>query len=107
MGDEVVRHAFPVAVEVDGDRSQEGEPGTVRRLLTALKQRRVERPAELVGGEVVDAGVAHDRRRAHRVEDALHHRPHALAHRSATPWDARVDGAGEVEQVSALGVVEL
>jgi hypothetical protein len=51
----------------------------------------------------------HERRRAgERVEDLLDARPQALAARSArsrrTRWP---HGAGEVEQVRALGLVEL
>ena len=41
------------------------------------------------------------------VEDLLHDRPDALLNRSApAPWGDRAGGAGEVEEVGALGVVE-
>ena len=59
-------------------RVQEGEAGAVGGLLAALEHRRVQRAAERVGGEVVHAAVAHDRRRGHLVDDALHDRPDAL-----------------------------
>jgi hypothetical protein len=42
------------------------------------------------------------------VEDALDRRPHALLHRPATLRRCRrVRRAGEVEEVGALGIVEL
>ena len=86
---------------------EEREACAVGRLLAAFEQRRVEGAAELVGGQVVAAHVAHGRRRGDAVEDPLHHRPDALLDRSAPlPWGDRAGGAGEVEQVGALGVVE-
>jgi hypothetical protein len=56
---------------------------------------------------MVAARVAHRRRRADAVEDSLHRRADALLDRAApTPRRGRAGGAGEVEQVGALGVVE-
>jgi hypothetical protein len=108
VGDEVVGHALPVGGEVDAGRVDEREACAVGRLLPAREQRGVERAPEPVGGEVVDARVAHERRRAHGVEDALDRRPDALRHRTAASRRRRrVRGAGEVEEVVALGVVEL
>ena len=37
------------------------QPQSLTRLLAALEQRGIQRPAEVVGGEVVDTTVAHDR----------------------------------------------
>src|SRR6266540_804975 len=59
-------------------------------------------------GEDVHAPVAHERRRAgDRVEDALHARPHLLRRRATTPTGRRARCAREVEEVCALGLVEL
>jgi hypothetical protein len=61
-----------------------------------------------LGRQIVDAAVAHDRRRAHRVDDALDDGADALSraaplgrHHAHPPG-----GAGEVVQVRAFGVVE-
>ena len=51
-GDEVLRHAFPIDVEVVGGRVEEGEAGAVGRLLAAVEQRGVEGASELVGRQV-------------------------------------------------------
>ena len=105
--DEVARGALPVGVEVVRRRVQEGEAGAVGRLLAALEHRRVERAAERVGRDVVDPAVAHDRRRGHRVDDALHDRPHPLRGGAPAPGRHRTGGAGEVVEMGALRLVEL
>jgi hypothetical protein len=64
VGDEVARDLFPVGVEVLRRRVEEGEAGAVGGLLDAVEDRRVQRAAELVGVEVVQAAVADDRRGA-------------------------------------------
>jgi hypothetical protein len=47
------------------------------------------------------------RRAGHRVENALHTRPHALLLGTATRARRRPGGTGKVEQVLTLGPVEL
>ena len=67
----------------------------------------VEGAAELVGGEDVEAAIAHDGRRAgHGVEDALDLRPNARLGRASSGGAAGV-ATEEVDEVSAFGVVEL
>jgi hypothetical protein len=69
---------------------------------------RIQRAPELVGGKDVQAVVLDDRRCAgHRVEHALHARPHLLRCAAARALGRRVRCACEVEQVGAFGVVEL
>ena len=65
--------------------------------------------SELVGGQDVEALVAHERGGAgDRVEGPLDLGPDALLGLAPTrPRRRRVCGAGEVEEVGALGVVEL
>jgi hypothetical protein len=86
---------------------EERESGAVGRLLRALEQRRVEGVPEPVGGEVVHPRVANERRRAHRVKDPLNRRADALPAWGAPPRDRRVRSPSEVEEVGALGIVEL
>ena len=107
MRDEILGGALPVGVEVLRGRIEEREPGAVRGLLAALEDRRVERPAESVRGEIVDAAVAHDRRSRHPVDDLLDDRPDALLGGAAALGSHGADGAREVVQVSAFSVVEL
>jgi hypothetical protein len=69
---------------------------------------RVEGAPEPVGGEDVHAPVSHEGRRGgHRVEDALHARPHPLLRWAATRPSRRVRCTCEVEEVGSLGLVEL
>ena len=78
-------------------------------LAAADEHLRVQRVAELVAGEDVEPVVAHERGAAgDRVEDLLHRGAHVLldAARAARGEDG-LRGAGQVEQVRALGVVEL
>ena len=65
--------------------------------------------AERVGGDDVEASVAHEGRGGgHRVEESLHPRPHLVFARSAAPGRRGVvGGAGQIEQVGAFGLVEL
>ena len=107
MRDEVLGRLLPVQEELLSGRVEEGEACAVGRLLAAFEQWRVERAAELVGGEVVAAHVADRCRSGDAVEDALYRRPNALPDRWApAPWSDRAGSAGEVEQVGTLGVVE-
>lgn len=85
MRDKVLGGALPIYVELVGGGIQEGEAGAVGRLLAALEQRRVQCAAEPVGGQVVDAAVAHDCRRCDRLEDPQHHRPDTLHGRAPAP----------------------
>ena len=107
VADEVLGGLLPVEEELLSGGVEEREACAVGRLLAAFEQRRVEGAAELVGGEVVAAHVAHGRRRGDAVEDPLHRRTDALLGRAAPALRGdRAGGAGEVEQVGALGVVE-
>jgi hypothetical protein len=106
VGDEILRGALPSNVELLCGRVQEGEAGAVGRLLDAVEQRCIERPAERIGGQIVDAAVAHDRRRTDRSEDPQDRRPDALGRRTPALWRDGAGGSGEVEEVRALGVVE-
>ena len=91
-------------------RVDEREPGQVRRS-GRVDERRCEQGAtERVGGDDVEASVAHDGRCAgHGVEEALHAWPHLLLGSvvGAGVVDGVVRGAGQVEQVGAFGFVEL
>jgi hypothetical protein len=106
MSHELRRHAVPVRVEVGGDGIEEGEQGAVGRLLPAVEHRRVQRTAQRVGAQVVQASVAHGRRRGDLVEDALCHRPDPLLDRSRALRRDRTGCAREVEEVRAFGIVE-
>ena len=82
-------------------------------MLTGRAGRGVElgeqRAPELVGGQEVEALVAHERGGAgDRVEGPLDLGPDQLLGLApARPRRRRVGGAGEVEQVGSLGLVEL
>ena len=107
-GDQVLGGFLPVGEELLCRGVQEGEARGVGRLLTAVEQRRVQRAAERVGRQVVVARVVVRRGGADRVEDALDHRPDPVRARAlASPAGYRSGGEREVEQVGALGVVEL
>src|SRR3954453_10659594 len=107
VGDEVLGGLLPVDEELLGGGVEEGEARAVGRLLAAVEQRRVERAAELVGGQVVAARVADRRRRADGVEDLSYRRSHALLGGAPAALSGRGDGgASEVEEMGALGVVE-
>jgi hypothetical protein len=91
-----------------GPRVEEDEPGMVGRPARSEVHFGVERETEAVGGEDVQAAVLHERRRiGDGVEKALHARSDALLRGSAARAQLRFGCAGEVEQVSALGLVEL
>jgi hypothetical protein len=68
----------------------------------------VQRTAERVRGHVVPAHVADRRLRADGADDALHRGSDLLRAGATTPsagdWGS---GAGEVQQVGEVGVVEL
>ena len=86
---------------------EEVETGDVAAVGGLVQDRPVQGPAEGIAGQDVEAAVADERGGAgHRVEHALHTgRDRRLA---APSWGAHgLGGAGEVEQVLPLGVVEL
>ena len=86
---------------------EEDEPRAVGRHAAAGEHLRVQRAAERVGGEDVEAVVADERRDAgHGVEDVLDARPDALL-RPAPPRRGRVRRPCEVEEMGALDLVEL
>jgi len=100
-------HSVPVGVEIAGGRVQEAEAGHVGRAGRVVEDRRVQRPAERVDGEEVQAPIADEGRgTGHRLQDAQHAGPYgrrrAAARRSGGPGRA-----GQVEQVESLGLVEL
>jgi len=67
----------------------------------------VEGVAELVGGQVVQAGVVHERGCAGEpIQQVVDAGPHALPGRSPGSRRARwPKGAGEIEEMRALGLV--
>jgi hypothetical protein len=101
----VARH--PSGVEVLSSGVQEAEAGAVRRLLVTVEQRGVERATELVGGQIVGVRAAEDRRSVKLVKDAPDDRADARLGRGASTRCGRSGSAGEVEEVRALGVIEL
>ena len=108
-GDDLAGGPFPVEVEGGGARVQEHEPGGVHGPGRGDEHLRVQRVAERVAGEDVEPVVADERgATGDRVEDLLHRGTHLLlgAARAARGKDG-LRGAGQVEQVRALGVVEL
>ena len=105
--DQLRGQPLPVGVEVARRRVQEGEARAVGRLLGAVEHRRVQRAAERVGGQVVAVDGADDRRRLDLVEQALHDRADARLGRPRAPRRDRARGARQIEEVRALGVVEL
>ena len=101
------RQSLPVGVELARRRVQEREPPAVGRLLAAVEHRRVERAAQRVGGQVVAVDGADDRRRLDLLEQPQQHRAHTRLQRPRALRRDRARGARQVEQVRALGVVEL
>jgi hypothetical protein len=101
--------AVPVAVERLGSRIEEHEPGVVHRPRGRGVQLREQRARELVGGQDVETLVSDERGGAgDRVERPLDLRPDALLGAAPTgPRRRRLRGAGKVEEVGALRVVEL
>ena len=83
------------------------EPGDVDGTRRKLEDRRVDGLAEAVGGEDVEACVAHVGGRADRVEDLLHTWPDPLLCSGDVVVRGGAGGADEVEQVGAFGFVEL
>ena len=92
-----------------GSRIEEHEAGGVDRPRGRVVQLGIQRESELVGGQDVEAVVAHERGGAgDRVERPLDLGPDALLGLApARPRRRWVCGAGEVEEVGAFGVVEL
>ena len=108
-GDGFGGDAVPLAVALLGARIEEYEPGGVDRPCGRVVQLGVQRETEVVGGEDVEALVAHEGGGAgDRVEGPLDLWSDALFGLALTrPRRGWVRGAGEVEEVGALGVVEL
>jgi hypothetical protein len=89
-------------------RLEEDEPGVAERPGRVGVDRRVQRESELVGGQDVQASVEHERGRAgHRVRDALHRGPHSLRGRPVAWRTGPGSGTDQLEQMRALGVIEL
>ena len=107
--DALAGHALPVGVERLRSRVEEDEAGVVHRPRGRGVQLGEQRAPELVGGEDVEALVADEGGRVgDRVECPLDLRPDALLRPTATrPRQRGLRSAGEVEEMSALGVVEL
>ena len=105
----VIRGALPVRVEAAGTVVQEEEPRKVGRPGGAAVHLGVHGAAELVGGEDVQAPVAHERRGVgDRVEHQLHARPDRLGGGAAALRLAGgAGGPGQVEQVRPLRLVQL
>src|SRR3954469_6086946 len=99
----------PVGVEGLGARVEEAEPREVRRPGRCGVQLGEQRASKRVGGEDVEAVVADVGGGAgDRIERPLDLRPDPRLGRAPTLGRAgRVGGASEVEEVRALGVVEL
>ena len=94
--------------EVAGSRVEEDEPGEVRRPDGIGEHLRVERTAERVRGEDVQATVLRERRgTGHRVEDALDARPDLLRGPATRACGRRARRSCEVEQMRPLRLVEL
>ena len=104
----VVRCAVPVEEERTGLRVEEDESGNVDRPRRVAVHLGVERVPESVRGQDVSAGVAYVRRRVgDHIQDPLHTGPDARL-RGATPGaQGGVPGAGQVEQVGPLCLIEL
>src|ERR1700760_2460554 len=73
-----------------------------------MEQRGLERPPEMVGGEYVLAAVDDERGGpGHRVYHPLNARAHGpLGRATASSGDLALRGAGQVEQVRPLGLVQ-
>jgi len=107
-GHDVAGDALPVEVELGRAGVQEEEAGGVGRADRVAEDLGEERVPQLVGIQDVQAPVLHERRRpGHRVEDPLHAGADALLGRTAARRAGRVGGAREIDQVGALGLVEL
>ena len=102
--------AVPVGVERFGARVEEDEAGVVRRPRGCGVQLGEQRASELVGGEDVEAVVAARSAAAPVIASSVHWisgRMRWLGLAPARARAGRLGGAGEVEEVGALGVVEL
>ena len=108
-GDGVVGGAFPVAVEVVRARVEEEEAGVVTGRAGSAYSSEYRPRASGLAARMSRRPLLHERGRAgDRVEHALHARAGSVAWSGA--GGAGVVGcgrAGEVEEVRALGVVEL
>src|ERR1035441_8664511 len=101
--------AVPVGIERFSAWVEEDVAGVVGRHGGLGEKVGEQRASERVGGEDVEALVAGQGRGAgDRVEGPLHVWPDALLELASTSeYCHRLRGAGEVEEVGALGVVEL
>jgi hypothetical protein len=96
----------PVDEELRGASVQEDEAGDVDRPEGVLEEWWVETLPERVGGEDVAAAVAHVGGGADRVDDPLHAGADPLLARGSAAAGRRAGGSGEVEEVSALCLIE-
>jgi len=105
--------AVPVAVELRGPLVEEDEPGQVGRPSRVTGGRRVEhgrvqRVAQLVGGQDVQPSVPGEGRGVgHRVQQPLHARPDLLPGGLVPSGRGGVGYPYQVEQVCALDLVQL
>ncbi len=94
--------------EVGRASVEEDEPSRVRWPGQADVHLREEGIPEPVGGKDVPASVSHVGRRAgHRVEDALHVRPHLLLRRAAARRSRCLRSTRKVEEMRSLRLIEL
>ena len=98
---------LPVRVEPSGLPVEEDEASQVRWPLRVGEDLRVERVAESVGGEDVEAAVADERGGfGHGVEEALDAGPDPLNYGLAA-GGALLGSADEVEEMGPFDLVEL
>jgi hypothetical protein len=97
----------PVHVEVLRPRVEEVEPSDVRGPV-GVEERGIQGAAHQVRGDDVLVRVVHDGGNRHVVQHPLHGGPHCPRSRLRVARGGRDrGGAGQVEQVLPLGVVEL
>src|SRR5829696_3911567 len=108
-GDGGVGDVVPVDEEVGPLRVDEREAGQVRRCRPVVEGGCQQGATERVGGNDVEAPVAHQRRGAgHRIQESLHPRAYVLLTRSTATWRRGVvRRAGQLEEMGAFGLVEL
>jgi hypothetical protein len=107
-GHGVISGLVPVNVEVACSGVQEQEPGQVDRQLLAGQDRRVQGVPEAVGAEDVQAAGAHiGRHTGHGVQEPLDAGPDPLGAAGPPRPGRGGGGAGQVEQMRPLGLVQL
>ena len=104
----VARHVLPVPEELGGLWTQEDEASHIRRAGWVLDDLRVDRCPQAVGGEDVEAAIAHIGGDAdHGVEDALDRWANAILAGSRPGGSRTVGSTDKVKKVSPFGLVEL